>query len=263
MAKVIAEHLWSSGERPDTDTALPRKIKDRVYRALAGDLVSAETLTWFAEAFGMTGEDRERLWTLRFPDPAGSGGPVVNSLRGPQFVPLPQRHRTISIFERRRIGPAGTVIGHRTTRALLACEDAVTSYPYRLPGGARRVHVQRGGHITARHDFADSSPVVEITLSTPLCRGQVASLEYDVEFEAQAGPALEYRRVAHARCENVDIVVEFSPEHRPGRVWWTVWDDFRGGTVLHQEPAVLDAEGCAHRFVPFLENAAVGFRWAW
>ncbi|MEU5988565.1 hypothetical protein ABZ806_06285 [Spirillospora sp. NPDC047418] len=264
VAKVIAEHLWDTGERPDTDSRLARKIKDRVYRALSGDLISAETLTWFVEAFGMTDNDRERLWTLRFPPVRGSvGGPVVNTLRHPQFVPVPQRHRTVAVFERRMIGPAGTVVGHQTTSAILAREDGVTGYPYRLVRGARAVRVRHGGRVTARHEFSGASPVLEITFNTPLRKGQVASLEYDVEFAPQAHPAGEYRRVAHSRCENVSITVQFAPERRPAQLWWTVWDDYRGGEILHEESTRLDVENCAHRFIPYLENAAVGFRWTW
>ncbi|GAA1883255.1 hypothetical protein [Actinomadura bangladeshensis] len=263
VAKVIAAHLWDTGERPDTDAGLPRKIKDRVYRALSGELISAETLTWFVEAFDMAGDDRDRLWTLRFPDAAGPIGPVVDSLRHPQFVPLPQRHRTIAVFERRLIGADGTVIGHRTTSAVLACEDGVTGYPYRLVRGARAVRVRHGGRVTTRHEFSGAAPVIEITFNTPLRRGQVASLEYDVEFARQAQCSSEYRRVAHSRCENVDIIVQFAPEHRPSQVWWTVWDNYRGGEIVHQEPAPLDVETCAHRYVPYMEHAAAGFRWIW
>jgi hypothetical protein len=43
----------------------------------------------------------------------------------------------------------------------------------------------RGGRITARHDIPGSSPILEITLSTPLQVGQTASLEYQAAF----GPA--------------------------------------------------------------------------
>lgn len=263
IAKVIAEHLWDSGERPDTDADLPRKIKDRVYRALSGELISAETLTWLIEAFDMEDGDRERLWSLRFPGPPDHDGPVVNSLRHPQVVPLPQRHRTIAVFERRTIGPAGTVVGHRTTSAVLACEDGVTGYPYRLARGARAVHVRHGGRVTARHEFPGSSPIFEITFNTPLRSGQVASLEYEVEFSPRSDPAREYRRVAHSRCENVTIIVQFHRQRLPSRVWWAIWDAHRGGGIVHEVPALLDIEGCAHRFVPYLENAAVGFHWQW
>jgi hypothetical protein len=42
-----------------------------------------------------------------------------------------------------------------------------------------------------------------------------------------------------------------------------VWDDYRGGTVLAEQTVSLDSDGCAHRYLPHLENAAAGFRWEW
>lgn len=51
VARVIAEYLWESGLRPDTDTELPRKLRDRVGRALSGTSLSVETLNWFIDAF--------------------------------------------------------------------------------------------------------------------------------------------------------------------------------------------------------------------
>ncbi|MFV2178321.1 hypothetical protein ACFHW2_40895 [Actinomadura sp. LOL_016] len=264
IAKVIADHLWDTGERPDTDTRLARRIKDRVYRALAGDVISAETLEWFMDAFDMTEEHRTRLWAARFPRITETdGGPVIDTLRRPQFVPLKQRHRTIAVFERRRIGPAGFAIDHRTTRALLAYDDKLESFPVRPGRGTRTIRVQRGGFVAARHEFVNSASVIEISLNAPLRRGQVTSLEYELEFEPGANASQEYRRVAHARCENVDIVVQFDPVRVPRAVWWTIWNDYRKGEVLFREPAALDREQCVHRFLPYLENSAVGFCWAW
>lgn len=51
VARVLAEYLWEVGERSDTDTELLRRLRDRVSRALAGSVLSAETLRWFVEAF--------------------------------------------------------------------------------------------------------------------------------------------------------------------------------------------------------------------
>src|ERR1700760_5031287 len=51
VARVIALHLWGSGERPGSDTALARNLKDRVRRALAGQSVTPQTLAWVTEAF--------------------------------------------------------------------------------------------------------------------------------------------------------------------------------------------------------------------
>jgi hypothetical protein len=84
-----------------------------------------------------------------------------------------------------------------------------------------------------------------------------------VEFSRDADIASEYRRVAHARADNVDIVIQFHPGQLPRRLWRTVWDDHKDGNVLRREEAHLDPHGCVHRFVHYLENAVAGFNWTW
>ncbi|MFG2233638.1 hypothetical protein ACGFNX_27230 [Streptomyces sp. NPDC048723] len=37
VARVLALHLWDSGERPGTEQDLARRLKDRVHRALGGE----------------------------------------------------------------------------------------------------------------------------------------------------------------------------------------------------------------------------------
>lgn len=103
-------------------------------------------------------------------------------------------------------------------RAIVALEDGVDSYPYRFVPGASNVVVLHGGRVTARHEPSGSSPILEITLSTPLRRGQVAALEYQVGFNPDADIECEYRRVAHARADNVDIVVQFHRSQLPDRL---------------------------------------------
>ena len=44
ICQVIAEYLWRNGLQPTADKALPRKLKDRVYRALGGQSLSLGTL---------------------------------------------------------------------------------------------------------------------------------------------------------------------------------------------------------------------------
>jgi len=266
VAQVIALYLWDSGLRPESQVTLARKLKDRINRALKGEVLSAETLNWFIEAFQMSAADTRRLRMARFAPAQGAyvltepvNPPIVDSLRVPQYVPVTQRHRTVAVFEHRLIGPDGRVTRHRTMRAILAREDGVDSFPCRLFPGATDVEVRHGGHVARRSEFAGSTPVVEIALSAPLRAGQVASLEYDVLFADDPGQSVEYRRVAHVRAENVDIRVQF--DQRPEQIWWTVWDDYQNGEIVYTEPAALDVDDCAHRYVPYLENSAAGFRW--
>ncbi|WP_328863831.1 hypothetical protein [Streptomyces virginiae] len=171
--------------------------------------------------------------------------------------------RTVSVFERHVIGRDGAPERHRTTRAVMACEDGVGSFPCRLPPGAVDVTVLRGARVGARREFPGSTPVVELAFPAPLAAGQIASLEYEVVYGSFRERVTEYRRVAHARADNVDLVVEFPSAPRPARVWWATWDHHRDGTVLGETPVALARDGSVHRFVPALEHAAAGFRWAW
>lgn len=263
VAHVIALHLWDSGERPDSDVCLPRNLKDRIHRALAGEVMTPETLNWFISAFGMSPEDGGQLRARLLGGEPAWAGAVAGTLRSPAQLPLPQIHRTVAVFERRVIGPRRHAVTHHTTRAITACADTVRCYPCRQFPDAEHMRVLRGGTVTATHHRAGSAPVLEITLTTPLRRGQVTSLEYMADFGPRSGIAIDYRQVAHARAENVDIVVQFHQAARPRKLWWSVWDDYRQGRILDQETVSLDDDGCAHRYLPYLENAAAGFRWAW
>jgi hypothetical protein len=188
---------------------------------------------------------------------------VANTLRLPQELPILQRHRTIAVFEHRVIGPDGAPVTHHASRAIIARTGTVNFYPCRQFSAASEVIMLRGGTITGRREPQGSAPILEITLSSPLPVGQVGSLEYQANFAPGSTVVTEYRQVAHARAENVDIVVQFHLAHLPRYVWWAVWDDYRGGTVLDEQAVSLDSDGCVHRYLPYLENAAVGFRWEW
>lgn len=263
IAQVITEFLWNNGERPDTDTRLSRRLKDLVHRALRGKGMTEQTLDWFIDAFDMAPGDARRLRAALRADSPSAGVPVANTLRLPQKLPIPQRHRTIAVFERRVIGPDGAPVTHHSSRAIIAETDTVDFYPCRQFSAASELIMLRGGTITARHESRDSSPILEITLSAPLPVGQVGSLEYQANFAPGSSAVTEYRQVAHARADNVDIVVQFHPARLPRGVWWMVWDDYRGGTILAEQTVSLDSDGCAHRYLPYLENAAAGFRWEW
>src|SRR6201996_455354 len=78
VARVIALHLWGSGERPDSDTALARNLKDRVRRALTGQSITPQTLSWFVEAFHMDPRDARALWATSAAD-----GDSVGVISGP------------------------------------------------------------------------------------------------------------------------------------------------------------------------------------
>ncbi|WP_305790183.1 hypothetical protein [Symbioplanes lichenis] len=95
VAGVIQEYLWDAGERSETDTALRRRLKDRVSRALTGASLSAETLRWFVKAFTMTDHDAAALWALLEGREAATEG-VSHTLSRHREMVSRQRHRTVT-----------------------------------------------------------------------------------------------------------------------------------------------------------------------
>lgn len=67
IAQVLAEWLWDNGEELESDVLLPRRLKDRVSRALSPlEGPSARSLTMFIEAFDIRQEVAEQLWAAHF-----------------------------------------------------------------------------------------------------------------------------------------------------------------------------------------------------
>ncbi|MFI6904490.1 hypothetical protein ACIBKY_24740 [Nonomuraea sp. NPDC050394] len=258
VAAVIAGHLMDAGIFAESETELDRKLKDRVGRALDGKVLSPETLNWFVEAFSMAPEDERRLREAHAAKALITGIPLVDTLQVRQMLPVAQRHRTVMLFERRIIDAEGRAVAHHSSHTIVACEDGVDRYPcFPGPGESKMIMVH-GGRVSAR-----SQSVVEIVLPMSLRQGESTSFEYRRDFRRVGGPDTEYRRVVNARAQNIDIVVQFHPKRLPSRLWWSAWDHYRDGDVLEEELVTLDAECRAHRFLPYMENAAAGFRWEW
>lgn len=63
IAQVLAEWLWDEGEEPESDVLLPRRLKDRVSRALSPlEGPSARSLTMFIGAFDIRQDVADQLW---------------------------------------------------------------------------------------------------------------------------------------------------------------------------------------------------------
>jgi hypothetical protein len=106
VCQVLAAHLWQAGEA-EHDLDLPRRLKDKVSRALAGGVLSNSTLTLFVEAFAMSQLHRAELWALL------SGGDPARVVVVPleETVPTrlvdPSRYQTISLHEFHTVGADG------------------------------------------------------------------------------------------------------------------------------------------------------------
>jgi hypothetical protein len=270
VARVIALHLWGSGERRDSDTALARNLKDRVRRALTGQSITPQTLSWFVEAFHMDPRDEQALWATFAGDRdtgAGISG-LPSAGRGPRPA-----YQTVALFERYLAGPDGALAGRSTLHTIMALEDGVDVFWFSLEPEADRVEVLHGG--TAGPGGPRGRA---IWLERTLRAGQTLALEYQCRYPPGARPATEVRHPVRGRSENLDIAVTFHPARLSARVHWAVWrdqhdssqqDSSQQDSSQHDpgpadaEPAPLDRRHRARRFVPFVEDASVGFRWDW
>lgn len=266
VAKVISLHLWDAGERPENDHSLPRAIRDRVRRALSGEVLSGETLHWFIDAFAMSEVHADRLWeAFRIGGlPPDAGIARTLSGHGHESLPLPQLHRTLAVFERHRIGPEGSPIEHHAVHVIAALRDGVDRYAHVTRATAERVEVLAGGKVGQSYRYGDGLQVIEVLLSRSLNAGEIASLEYRTTLRTDGSPRhAEVRRIAHGRTERVNLMIEFDRSRVPSALWWAAWNSVEGGDEVLRQPVELDERCSAQRFVTYLEKAAVGYRWAW
>ena len=260
VAQVIALYLWEAGVREETETDLPRALRDRVRRALAGKL-TAETLTWFVDAFDMSTEDEERLWRAA----AGGGrdeGGIVDTLVKRRALARPQLHRTVSLFERYDFDSAGVLIRRHTMHVIRAVLDEVSSYLFTHEPNAQRIEVLAGGELGQEYRHGDGLVSQEIILNHRLALHKTISMEYETYYSSNWRP-VELRRTIRGRCENVDMAMHFATDSCPSAIWFCAWrDDYEGDPVL-QEEIKADDRGHAHRFVAFAEQTVLGFKWSW
>lgn len=262
VAKVIALYLWSSGERADNETGLPRDIKDRVRRALTGEALTPQTLTWFIEAFGMGSGDERALWAMLASDRDARSG-ISHTRTTDREMALSQRHRTIALFERYTVAADRCFVSRRTLHTIMALEDNVDIYPFNHEPATDRIEVRYGGTLGERYTHGGGLQTDAIVLDRVLATGETSSLEYVTYYPAGSPAATEIRRPALGRSDNIDIAVQFTEGTLPAVLLWAVWFDHHEGAPIREEPAALDERHSARRFVPFIEETVVGFRWTW
>jgi hypothetical protein len=262
VARVIALHLRGTGARASGTSTLPhRDLKDRIRRALAGESLTPQTLAWFVAAFEMDERDERVLWASYAGDHEGNAG-ISHTITTNRELALPQRHRTTALFERYAITADRRVAVRRTLQTIMAIEDGVDTYPCVHEPAIERCDVIYGGTLGRHYVHGDGLHTAAIMLERKLLNGETASLEYHSYYPG-GYPAAEVRRLAHGRSENVDIAVQFDQSALPRQVAWAVWPDYLDGSPVAEQPVSLDAYGSAHRFVRFIKETVVGFRWEW
>jgi hypothetical protein len=237
-ARVIALYLWRSGERSDSETTLPRDLKDRVRRALTGRAITPQTLTWFVEAFGMDPHDEQRLWAAFAGDRDPDAG-ISYTLSTDRKLAFRQRHGTIALFERYAVAADRSLVTRRTLHTIMALDDAMDIYPFHHEPSVDRIEVIYGGALGKRYVHGYGLHTNAIMLDRALRAGQTTSLEYLAHYPPGTYMATEVRRPAHGRSENIDIAVQFDATAIPRQVTWSVWTDHQDGKPVESEPVAL------------------------
>lgn len=265
VATVLSHHLWDTGQAPDHDTALPRRLKDRVSRSLSGRGLSPAMLRLFIEAFVISDTEAHELWSLLLE--SGADTPVLapgTPLTGPAHATAAQDYRTVTVHDFHRIGPDRFPVEHRTIHVIRAI-DELDTFRFRFDTDAAAVQVLRGGRAAALTPSGyPGLHAVDITLTQPLQPGETASLEYRTVFAYRTLPEPLMRRLVRSSAMNLEIHVTFDRRALPRRVEWCSWSaDHLDSEPLATEPVIPDRAGEVHRYTESVSGAGVGFRWAW
>jgi hypothetical protein len=265
VCQVIAQHLWDEGERSEGDTRLPRKLKDRISRALTDEELSLETLRWLVAGFRLSPNDAQRVYELYRAGLAPRT--IVGNLppREPSAGARAPVHQTALLFEHHYIGQAGMPVRHHTQQTIFSLVDGLESYRYGLDTLEAEVRVMRGGTPSRAYRMGGEHYALDIVFPHPLHYGEEHYLDYWTLFRYSAAPPPEFRRATHQRVEHLGMRVEFHPQKRPRQLWWAQWRDYRdaGDEVTEREDVTLDEELSASKYLDAVERAVVGFSWEW
>lgn len=257
IAKVLALYLWDAGLRPESDVALPIRLKNVVNRALLGTRITAQTLDHFIQAFDMSEGDQRNLWSAFSGD-----GSVAHTITEQRGMARRQWHRTVSLFERYYVDAAKHLVRRRTVQCIEAKEDGVHSYLFNHDPLIATIDVRQGGRIGRHYEYGGGLIADDIVLTTPLRAGERASLEYISHYEAGASVA-EVRRPARSRTSNVVLEICFTPTVLPTLLRFVTWRDHILGGPIEESDTPVTEDGRAVVCLPYIEQTVVGFRWQW
>jgi hypothetical protein len=271
VAEVIAGHLHSSPRLPSGVQIMPYQLRDIVSGALSGRQLTVDALELFANAFGFSGHEVDRLRQLW----AGSGRIAV--FAGHEAVPAekeltdilgPRRHQTLSLHDHVYVSADRRIDRARVLQVVEAIEHGVDRIPFLCDTNVLTIEVGKGGKELSGEVKQIRKDVffTEILLSQTLDLGETLAIEYwvtyrfpgDLEDQAER----EFRRAVMRSMRNLDMRIEFDPAHLPSQVWWAHWDGV-DGEVLDRETVSLDRQHSVHRYVESVDKTVVGFRWSW
>ena len=268
---AVAKVLMLHGQDPDDEVGYvgdPRRLKDKVHRALSGELITSRTLELFIAAFEISQRDSKTLRDLWSGSTAAVrvlvGSYAVTPTTAAAFGPA--QHRTVSVHEHHYLGPDGLPSRHETRQVIEATVDGLDRYPYRFDTDALTVEVGRGCRRTigSLYEVAPGLYGVDLELTEPLAAQATTTLEYTTTFGYRSAPAPEFRRAASKMIDGLNVLVSFHPAKLPAAVWWAHWESVDGPVIpASQREWRLDLNNCVQNYMSSIEDAVVGFRWTW
>jgi hypothetical protein len=262
ICSVLAEYLIEQGEMSENEPSPKRRIRDRVRRALSGEVLTLSTVRALAGAFDFRGEDVDRVEALL------SGSSRVRVLSGryagsPAVSASRRGYRSVSLQEHHYVGADRLPYRHRTNQVIEAVDDPMITYRYTFDAAALTVDVLHGGTVTGEiMSLGDGMYAVDIALTRPLRRGETTSLVWETRFAYAEPPPPEFRRIGINRLENVDLRVQFDQERLPREVYFASWPSLDSEPVPEFETPI-EPDGSVHVFLSGLEHAIAGFHWEW
>lgn len=267
VARVIAHHLWDTGEVDETAADLPRKLKDIIARGLSGRGLSHQSLIWFIRSFEMSQAHETALWEALQEDFAGHGDswpPRVSSVPPRPALSSAESdrrasYRTQSLIETYSVGPDRCRREHRLVHVLQAVHD-LDHVSYRFDTSDFQVVVLRGGSAGApAPDRTSGHYILDIQLAEPLRAGQLTALETQATYPEGGSRATQVVRSLRASAGGVSLRVQFDPAALPSSVRWRHRDESRVSLQVVQ----LDDSRAVHRFLTPTVDCVVGFEWDW
>ena len=175
----------------------------------------------------------------------------------------PQHYDTLAVHELHTLGPDGLPAEHQTIQVIQSTMDGLRTYPYRFDTDELVVEVVRGGHVGDMYRLTNTLYGVDIVLDRPLAIGEKTLMHYRTTFLYRTAPPPEFRRGVMGTMKDVTLWMQFHPDRLPARVWSGRWDRLDHATVIDQQLVELDGEYSVQVRYDKVEDAIVGFHWAW
>jgi hypothetical protein len=273
VGEVIAARLRAAPGRPGDAQVMPYQLRDTVSGALSGRQLTAGTCHLFADAFGFTQHEAERLRRLcegssRISALSGSHGVPAQAERDVDHALGRRRHQTVSLHDHIYVGEDGRIEAVRTMQVIEALAPGLDRIPFLCDTSVTTIEVGQGckGLTGELHQICPDVFGTEILLARTLGIEETLTLDYRIVYRFPGDltdpSEREHRRAVIRSVENLDMRVEFHPLKLPSQVWWAHWDGIEGG-VLQREVVTLDSQYSAHRYLRSLDKTVVGFYWQW